>query len=86
MLLREDGFSMPESYPQPSTESNGGGKKKEVRWNASVVRHSATEEAKAWAERAEMGELVMAWAKRNYGRFAVAVAAAGLSGWASLRR
>ncbi|KAK4236031.1 hypothetical protein C8A03DRAFT_17281 [Achaetomium macrosporum] len=53
-------------------------------FKASVVRHSASEASKRWAEVAEMRELVLAWARRNHGRWVVAGLAGALSFVATL--
>ncbi|GAB1316586.1 hypothetical protein MFIFM68171_06796 [Madurella fahalii] len=67
-LLEQDGFRMPE------------GEKGRI---PRVDRHSASEASKEWAERAEMGELVRSWVRRNHGRWVVGLLAGGLSGLAT---
>lgn len=62
--------------------SSGGKTEGKVGW--STQRHSASAGAKAWAERAEMAELVAAWASRNQVRWVVAVIAGAVSGLATL--
>jgi hypothetical protein len=73
MLLREEGFSLPE-------------RKKGALVAASVVRHSASETSKKWAEGAEMGELVVAWAGKNHVRWVLGVVAGVVSFVASSGR
>jgi hypothetical protein len=72
MLLREEGFSLPE-------------RKRGSLVAASVVRHSASETSKRWAEGAEMGELVVAWAGRNHVRWVLGIVAGVVSFAASSR-
>ncbi|KAK4134745.1 hypothetical protein BT67DRAFT_303722 [Trichocladium antarcticum] len=62
--------------------AEGSARSSRVNW--SVEQHSAGKGAKAWAAREEMAALVRGWAGRNYGRVAVAVVAAGVSGLATL--
>ena len=50
----------------------------------SVYRHSATDQAKAWAESTDMDSLVAAWSKRNNGRWIITIVVALLSGYATL--
>ncbi|KAK4035434.1 hypothetical protein C8A01DRAFT_17907, partial [Parachaetomium inaequale] len=64
-LLQDEGFAMP-------------GRKKGL-VKPSVVRHSASESSKKWAEGVEMGVLVEAWAGRNHVRWVVGVGAGVVS-------
>ncbi|KAL2135727.1 hypothetical protein VTI74DRAFT_7244 [Chaetomium olivicolor] len=66
-LLRDEGFSMPEG---------GAGL---VR--AGVARHSASEEAKRWADGSDMKDLVGCWVRRNHGRWVIGVGAGVVSFW-----
>ncbi|KAL2021114.1 hypothetical protein VTK56DRAFT_7533 [Thermocarpiscus australiensis] len=50
----------------------------------SARRHSATAASRAWAARADMRELVLAWARRNHARWVVALGAGMLSLYAVL--
>ena len=66
-LLRDEGFSMPEtSILMPSS-----------------VKHGSTAESRRWAERSEMRDLIRFWQGVNNVRWVIGGLAAGLSGWAT---
>jgi hypothetical protein len=46
---------------------------------ASVTHHTATAASKAWADKADMTELVEGWVRRNHLRWVVGIVAGGLS-------
>jgi len=52
----------------------------------STIRHSATEAAKRRAERTDVRDLVREWQRMNNPRWVVGLAAAAVSGWATLGR
>lgn len=49
----------------------------------SVYRHSASNEARKWAEKTDMAGIVATWGRLNNGRWAVAAVAAAMSGYAT---
>lgn len=67
-LLKDEGFSMPETKI----------------WKPSSLKHGGTQESRRWAERTSMRELIVFWRKVNNFRWVVGGVAAGLSGWATL--
>jgi hypothetical protein len=48
------------------------------------VKHSATAATRAWAERTDMNELAVTWARTNVLRCAIALTSAAVSGYATL--
>lgn len=67
-LLRDEGFSMPETtILMPSSRKHGGSRA-----------------ARAWADRADMKDLIRFWRKVNNFRWVIGGVAAMLSGFASL--
>jgi len=70
MLLKDEGFSMPDTtiyFPH-------------------AHRHGSTQASKRWAEKTDMKELILFWAKVNNFRWAIAFVAAALSGYATFRQ
>ncbi|KAK4100219.1 hypothetical protein N658DRAFT_428125 [Parathielavia hyrcaniae] len=56
-------------------EEEGGFRMPPAKTLPSVVRHSASEASRKWAERADMADLVVAWARLNHARWVVGVVA-----------
>jgi hypothetical protein len=76
LLQAQEGEDQEERFRMP--EAKG--------WiKASVVRHSASEASKRWADRADMSELVVAWARGNHVRWVLTLCAGVLSFAAMIR-
>jgi len=67
MLLKDEGFSMPDTTV----------------WWPSAHRHGSTQASRRWAEKTDMKELILFWRKVNNVRWVIAGLAAAASGWAT---
>ncbi|KAK4553841.1 hypothetical protein LTR86_009016 [Recurvomyces mirabilis] len=66
-LLKDEGFSMKDT----------------TIYYPSAHRHGSTQASRRWAETTDMKDLILFWRAVNNWRAVIAIAAAGLSGWAT---